>query len=73
MLKYKNNLTLSKGGLDIGLKVGILAEIGYMLHKCALLIHLYTLLYFRQMDIGDCRVAFATEKFYIRHDGRYRV
>ena len=36
MLKYKNNLTLSQGGLDIGLKVGILAEIGYMLHKCAL-------------------------------------
>ena len=35
MLKYKNNLTLSKGGLDIGLKVGILAEIGYMLHECA--------------------------------------
>ena len=34
MLKYKNNLTLSKGGLDIGLKVGILAEIGYMLHEC---------------------------------------
>ena len=37
MLKYKNNLTLSKGGLDIGLKVGILAEIGYMLQECALL------------------------------------
>ena len=36
MLKYKNNLTLSKGGLDIGLKVGILAEIGYMLQECAL-------------------------------------
>ena len=36
MLKYNNNLTLSKGGLDIGLKVGILAEIGYMLHECAL-------------------------------------
>ena len=36
MLKYKNNLTLSEGGLDIGLKVGILAEIGYMLHECAL-------------------------------------
>ena len=35
MLKYNNNLTLSKGGLDIGLKVGILAEIGYMLHECA--------------------------------------
>ena len=32
MLKYKKNLTLSQGGLDIGLKVGILAEIGYMLH-----------------------------------------
>ena len=37
MLKYKNNLTLSQGGLDIGLKVGILAEIGYMLQECALL------------------------------------
>ena len=37
MLKYKNNLTLSKGGLDIGLKVGILAEIGYMLQECAVL------------------------------------
>ena len=36
MLKYKKNLTLSQGGIDIGLKVGILAEIGYMLHKCAL-------------------------------------
>ena len=36
MLKYNNNLTLSKGGLDIGLKVGILAEIGYMLQECAL-------------------------------------
>ena len=38
MLKYKNknNHTLSQGGgLDIGLKVGILADIGYMLHKCA--------------------------------------
>ena len=37
MLKYKNNLILSQGGLDIGLKVGILAEIGYMLQECALL------------------------------------
>ena len=37
MLKYKKNLTLSQGGIDIGLKVGILAEIGYMLHECALL------------------------------------
>ena len=36
MLKYKKNLTLSQGGPDIGLKVGILAEIGYMLHECAL-------------------------------------
>ena len=36
MLKYKNNLILSQGGLDIGLKVGILAEIGYMLQECAL-------------------------------------
>ena len=36
MLKYKNNHTLSQGGLDIGLKVGILAEIGYMLYECAL-------------------------------------
>ena len=36
MLKYKNNLTLSKGGPDIGLKVGILAEIGNMLHECAM-------------------------------------
>ena len=35
MLKYKKNLTLSQGGPDIGLKVGILAEIGYMLHECA--------------------------------------
>ena len=35
MLKYKKNLTLSQGGIDIGLKVGILAEIGYMLHECA--------------------------------------
>ena len=35
MLKYKNNPTLSQGGLDIGLKVGILAEIGYMLQECA--------------------------------------
>ena len=34
LLKYKNNHTLSQGGLDIGLKVGILAEIGYMLHEC---------------------------------------
>ena len=34
MLIYKNNLTLSKGGPDIGLKVGILAEIGNMLHEC---------------------------------------
>ena len=36
MLKYKKNLTLSQGGPDIGLKVGILAEIGYMLYECAL-------------------------------------
>ena len=36
MLKYKNNPILSRGGLDIGLKVGKLAEIGYMLHECAL-------------------------------------
>ena len=36
MLKYKNNLILSQGGLDIGLKVGILAEIGYMLQECAM-------------------------------------
>ena len=27
---------MPQGGLDIGLKVGILAEIGYMLHECAL-------------------------------------
>ena len=39
MLKYKKNLTLSQGGPDIGLKVGILAEIGYMLHECAVLVH----------------------------------
>ena len=38
MLKYKKNLTLSQGGLDIGLKVGILAEIGYMLHECAVVL-----------------------------------
>ena len=37
MLIYKNNPTLSQGGPDIGLKVGILAEIGNMLHECALL------------------------------------
>ena len=36
MLIYKNNPTLSQGGPDIGLKVGILAEIGNMLHECAL-------------------------------------
>ena len=36
MIKYKNNHTLSQGGLDIELKVGILAEIRNMLHKCAL-------------------------------------
>ena len=41
MLQYKNNHTLSQGGLDIGLKVGILAEIHNMLHKCALLKHLW--------------------------------
>ena len=35
MLKYKKNPTLSQGGIDIGLKVCILAEIGYMLHECA--------------------------------------
>ena len=35
MLKYKKNPTLSQGGIDIGLKVGILAEIGYMLQECA--------------------------------------
>ena len=40
MLKYNNNLTLSKGGLDIRLKVGILAEIGYMLHECAVVLAL---------------------------------
>ena len=39
MLKYKNNLTLSQGGPDIGLKVGILAEIGNMLHECALSVY----------------------------------
>ena len=36
MLKYKACQTLPQGGLHIGLKVGILAEIGYMLHECAL-------------------------------------
>jgi len=36
MLKYKACPTLPQGGLDIGLKVGILAEIGYMLQECAL-------------------------------------
>ena len=36
MLIYKNNPTLPQGGPDIGLKVGILAEIGNMLHECAL-------------------------------------
>ena len=35
MLIYKNNPTLSQGGPDIGLKVGILAEIGNMLRECA--------------------------------------
>ena len=35
MLKYKACPTLPQGGLDIRLKVGILAEIGCMLHKCA--------------------------------------
>ena len=44
MLKYKKNLTLSQGGLDIGLKVGILAEIGYMLHECAMVNLLFILL-----------------------------
>ena len=33
LLKYKNNHTLSQGGLDIGLKVGILAEITLELAK----------------------------------------
>ena len=37
MLKYKACHTLPQGGLDIGLKVGILAEIGYMLQECAVL------------------------------------
>ena len=37
MLIYKNNPTLPQGGPDIGLKVGILAEIGNMLHECAML------------------------------------
>ena len=36
MLIYKNNPTLPQGGPDIGLKVGILAEIDNMLHECAL-------------------------------------
>ena len=31
---------MPQGGPDIGLKVGILAEIGYMLHECALLLDL---------------------------------
>ena len=35
MLKYKAYHTLPQGGLDIGLKGGILAEIGYMLQECA--------------------------------------
>ena len=35
MLKYKACHTLPQEGLDIGLKVGILAEIGYMLQECA--------------------------------------
>ena len=37
--------TLPQGGLDIGLKVGILAEIGYMLHECALSAFLKLALY----------------------------
>ena len=40
MLKYNKNLTLSQGGPDIGLKVGILAKIGNMLHECALVFFL---------------------------------
>ena len=36
MLKYKDCPTLPQGGLDIGLKDGKLAEIGYVLHECAL-------------------------------------
>ena len=38
MLIYKNNPTLPQGGPDIGLKVGILAEIGNMLHECGVVV-----------------------------------
>ena len=40
MLIYKNNPTLPQGGPDIGLKVGILAEIGNMLHECAVMLYI---------------------------------
>ena len=42
MLIYKNNPTLPQGGPDIGLKVGILAEIGNMLHECAVVVWSFT-------------------------------
>ena len=44
LLKYKNSHTLSQGGLDIGLKVGILAEIGYMLQECAVVLGSFSLI-----------------------------
>ena len=59
MLKYKACPTLPQGGLDIGLKVDILAEIGYMLHECALVIkdskHLHLEFW---LDIDRIRIDF---------------
>ena len=46
MLIYKNNPTLPQGGPDIGLKVGILAEIGNMLHECAVVGSVHNIFYF---------------------------
>ena len=50
MLIYKNNPTLPQGGPDIGLKVGILAEIGNMLHECAVGL-MYKVCYKQQVNI----------------------
>ena len=51
MLKYKTSPTLPWGGLAIGLKVGILAGIGYMQRECAV----YLLA--QQYQIKSCRKA----------------
>ena len=61
MLKYKKNPTLSQGGLDIGLKVGKLAEIGYMLQECAVWKKSTLFIFFLKASLSPFAQNFAKE------------